>query len=117
MSTAETAVTAPASARSEFWKGVLWNFAHLAVLSAFAIAQPLFNLLSDNPEFFAARGAPSFDVISFGLLAGLEGGLRQRGGSAQRGRRVADERRGRPVRRVPDQLDPRPQRSCRPDSL
>ena len=55
--------------RGEFWKGVFWDFAHLAVLSCFAIAQPLFDLLWDNPEFFAARGAPSFDVISFGVLA------------------------------------------------
>src|SRR3954447_2259754 len=72
MSSAETeAAPARDSARSEFWKGVFWDFAHLAVLSAFAIAQPVFNLLSDNPEFFAARGAPSFDVISFGVLAVL----------------------------------------------
>src|SRR3954454_22848267 len=70
MSSAETeAAPARDSARSEFWKRVFWDFAHLAVLSAFAIAQPIFNLLSDNPEFFAARGAPSFDVISFGVLA------------------------------------------------
>src|SRR3954452_18613073 len=70
MSSADTAA-APARdpERSDFWKGVFWDFAHLAVLSCFAIAQPLFNLLSDNPEFFAARGAPSFDVISFGFLA------------------------------------------------
>ena len=50
------------------WKTLLWNGAHLAVLSAFALAQPLFNLLSDNPEFFAARGSSAFDVISFGVL-------------------------------------------------
>src|SRR4051795_5162761 len=70
MSSADTAA-APARdpERSDFWKGVFWDFAHLAVLSCFAIAQPLFNLLSDNPELFAARGAPSFDVISFGFLA------------------------------------------------
>jgi Sulfatase len=47
---------------------LLWNGAHLAVLSAFALAQPLFNLLSDNPEFFAARGSTAFDIISFALL-------------------------------------------------
>ena len=29
------------------------------------VAQPLFNLLSDNPEFFAARGSTAFDIISF----------------------------------------------------
>ena len=49
-------------------KTLLWNGAHLAVLSAFALAQPLFNLLGDNPEFFAARGSTSFDIISFAVL-------------------------------------------------
>jgi Sulfatase len=68
--------TAPATrprrgARAEFWKATFWDFAHLAVLSAFAFAQPLFNLLGDNPEFFAARGSPPFDVISFGIFAVL----------------------------------------------
>jgi len=48
--------------------GVLLSFLHLAVLSAFALAQPLFSLLSDNPEFFAARGSTALDVISFGVL-------------------------------------------------
>ena len=48
--------------------GTLWAFAHLAVLSAFALAQPLFDLLKDNPEFFAARGSTGFDIISFSLL-------------------------------------------------
>jgi hypothetical protein len=43
-------------------------FLHLAVLSAFALAQPLFDLLRDNPEFFAARGSTAVDVIVFGLL-------------------------------------------------
>ncbi|MFN2617112.1 MAG: sulfatase-like hydrolase/transferase [Thermoleophilaceae bacterium] len=45
-----------------------WAFAHLAVLSTFAVAQPLFDLLRKNPEFFAARGSPGFDVISFSIL-------------------------------------------------
>jgi len=48
--------------------GVLLSFLHLAVLSAFALAQPLFNLLSDNPEFFAARGSTATDIIVFGVL-------------------------------------------------
>ncbi|MDQ3644062.1 MAG: hypothetical protein M3356_00925, partial [Actinomycetota bacterium] len=43
-------------------------FGHLAVLSAFALAQPLFSLLSDNPEFFAARGSTPGDIIVFALL-------------------------------------------------
>jgi hypothetical protein len=47
---------------------VLLSFLHLGVLSAFALAQPLFNLLSDNPEFFAARGSTGTDVIVFGVL-------------------------------------------------
>ena len=55
--------------RGEFWKDAFWDFAHLAVLSSFALAQPVFNLLSKNPEFFAARGAPSGDVVSFGIYA------------------------------------------------
>jgi hypothetical protein len=48
--------------------GALLSFLHLAVLSAFALAQPLFNLLSDNPEFFAARGSAAVDVIVFAVL-------------------------------------------------
>lgn len=48
--------------------GVLLSFLHLAVLSAFALAQPLFNLLSDNPEFFAARGSTAMDIVVFAVL-------------------------------------------------
>lgn len=47
---------------------LLWNGLHLAVLWSFAVAQPLFDLLKDNPEFFAARGSPGFDIVSFGVL-------------------------------------------------
>src|SRR5436190_858574 len=57
--------------RGEFWKDAFWDFAHLAVLSSFALSQPVFNLLSKNPEFFVARGAPSGDVVSFGIYAVL----------------------------------------------
>jgi len=57
--------SAPSSARAP---RPLLAFLHLAVLSAFALAQPLFNLLSDNPEFFAARGSTPLDIIVFGLL-------------------------------------------------
>lgn len=49
-------------------RSTLISFLHLAVLSAFALAQPLFNLLGKNPEFFAARGAPGFDIVSFAVL-------------------------------------------------
>ena len=49
-------------------KDALWHFANLAVLWTFAVAQPLFDLLGDNPEFFAARGSSGWDIISFSLL-------------------------------------------------
>lgn len=39
----------------------------LAVLCAFAFAQPLFDLLGRNPEFFAVRGAPSGDIVVFAV--------------------------------------------------
>jgi hypothetical protein len=40
---------------------------HLLVLSSFAVAQPLFDLLGRNAEFFAARGSTRLDVVVFGL--------------------------------------------------
>ncbi len=40
---------------------------HLAGLSALAVAQPLFDLLSGNVEFFAVRGAGRWDVVLFAL--------------------------------------------------
>jgi hypothetical protein len=46
----------------------LWDFGHLAALSSIALAEPLFDLLGKNPEFFAARGSPGFDVISLALI-------------------------------------------------
>jgi Sulfatase len=39
----------------------------LAALCAFAFAQPLFDLLGRNPEFFAARGAPPADIVLFAV--------------------------------------------------
>jgi hypothetical protein len=40
---------------------------HLAGLSALAVAQPLFDLLSRNVEFFAVRGSSRWDVVFFAL--------------------------------------------------
>src|SRR3954452_11745157 len=40
---------------------------HLFVLSAFAVAQPLFDLLGRNAEFFGARGSTGVDVVLFAL--------------------------------------------------
>jgi hypothetical protein len=41
--------------------------AHLAVLWAFAVVQPLFGELSANAEFFVARGNTSRDIIVFAV--------------------------------------------------
>ncbi len=40
----------------------------LATVGAFALAQPLLDLLGKNPEFFIARGLTSLDVIAFPLV-------------------------------------------------
>jgi hypothetical protein len=49
-------------------KSALSAYLNLAVLWTFAVAQPLFDLLKDNPEFFAARGSTGFDIVSFSVL-------------------------------------------------
>jgi hypothetical protein len=41
--------------------------AHIVVLSAFAVAQPLFYLFSSNAEFFAIRGSTPSDILVFAL--------------------------------------------------
>jgi hypothetical protein len=58
----------PREARGSTLKEALWAYLNLAVLWTFAVAQPLFDLLKDNPEFFAARGSSGFDIISFSVL-------------------------------------------------
>ncbi len=44
---------------------------HLLVLWSFAVAQPLFDLLGKNGEFFGARGSTRWDVILFALAVAL----------------------------------------------
>jgi hypothetical protein len=63
-----TATEAAAPPGTPLWRDALWAYLGLAVLWTFAVAQPLFDLLKDNPEFFAARGSSGFDVISFSVL-------------------------------------------------
>ncbi len=41
------------------------------MLWAFAVAQPLFDLLGDNPQFFALRGWPGGDIVVFALIVAL----------------------------------------------
>ena len=64
MSTAE----APAEPARGLAREAAWAYLNLAVLWTFAVAQPLFDLLKDNPEFFAARGSSGFDIVSFSVL-------------------------------------------------
>jgi Sulfatase len=64
MSTAE----APAAPARGLAREAAWAYLNLAVLWTFAVAQPLFDLLKDNPEFFAARGSTGFDIVSFSVL-------------------------------------------------
>jgi Sulfatase len=68
---------APASERSHARRRarrrartLLLSGAHLFVLSAFALAQPLFDLLSRNAAFFAVRGSTRSDILvfAFGVL-------------------------------------------------
>ena len=40
---------------------------HLGALSALAVAQPLFDLISKNPDFLAARALIGWQVVSLGL--------------------------------------------------
>lgn len=40
---------------------------HLAALTSFAFAQPLFDLLGRTPEFFAVRGATPGELVAFAL--------------------------------------------------
>jgi hypothetical protein len=48
-------------------RSVLVSGLHLAVLSAFALAQPLFDLLGRNAEFFAVRDSTRWDVVAFAV--------------------------------------------------
>jgi hypothetical protein len=50
----------------------LWlNGAHLLALWAFALVQPLFDLLGRNADFFVARGSTSGDILFFALFVTL----------------------------------------------
>jgi hypothetical protein len=71
---------------------------HLLVLWAFAVAQPLFDLLGKNGEFFAARGSTRWDVVLFAfvllfvppaILVGLEALIPQPARTAVHGAFVA----------------------------
>ncbi len=42
--------------------------AQLLAVSGFALAQPLFDILGKNAEFFAVRGSAPFDIVLFALV-------------------------------------------------
>jgi hypothetical protein len=58
----------PSGGRYPARREALVTFLHLAVLSAFALAQPLFDLLGRTPEFFATRGSGPGEVVLLALL-------------------------------------------------
>ncbi|MBA2580963.1 MAG: hypothetical protein H0V03_09025, partial [Thermoleophilaceae bacterium] len=37
---------------------------HLLVLCSFALAQPLFDLIARNPEFFATRRSSAVEIVA-----------------------------------------------------
>jgi len=42
--------------------------AQLLAAAGFALAQPLFDILGKNAEFFAVRGSPPLDIVAFALV-------------------------------------------------
>jgi hypothetical protein len=50
---------------------LLTDALHIFVLCNFAIAQPLFDLLSQNAEFFVVRNSEPVDVILLILILGI----------------------------------------------
>jgi hypothetical protein len=51
---------------SQRWRG-LAPALHLAALWALAVAQPLFDLLGSQAEFFAVRGSTRWDIVAFAV--------------------------------------------------
>ena len=69
MSTAEASASSPGQrSGGGVVREAFWAYLNLAVLWTFAVAQPLFDLLKDNAEFFAARGSSGSDIVSFAVL-------------------------------------------------
>jgi hypothetical protein len=54
-------------ARPTARRELLTAWAHLAVLWAFAFAQPLFEVLADSPDFFVARRNTGADIVTFSV--------------------------------------------------
>jgi hypothetical protein len=66
--TEATPSASPASADGGLWESSLAaRGAQLVALSAFALSQPLFDLLSRNAEFFAVRDSTRGEIVLFAL--------------------------------------------------
>jgi hypothetical protein len=44
-----------------------WRFVHLAALWGYGVSQPVFSMLTGNPEFLVVRGSTRADVVVFAL--------------------------------------------------
>ncbi|HLB83899.1 MAG TPA: hypothetical protein VJK00_04150, partial [Steroidobacteraceae bacterium] len=49
------------------WREHAVRGAQLLAVSGFALAQPLFDILGKNAEFFAVRGSTPSDIVLFAL--------------------------------------------------
>ncbi len=45
-----------------------WRFAHLAALWGYGVSQPVFAMLSSNPEFLVINGASRAEAVTFALV-------------------------------------------------
>jgi hypothetical protein len=76
VSEAETVAPASAARRGRpplraRLRGLPRDGVHLLVLSTFALAQPLFAVLSNYPEFFAAHDSTPLEIVAFALVVML----------------------------------------------
>src|SRR3954449_11614172 len=53
------------------WREPALRGAQLRAASGFALAQPLFDILGKNAEFFAVRGSTPGDIVFFALVVTL----------------------------------------------
>lgn len=63
----EESITAPAATEQSRRVPFAWRALHLLVLTSFAIAQPLFSVLGDGPEFFVAHDSATADILILAL--------------------------------------------------
>jgi hypothetical protein len=57
--------------RSEHTRALIVDAAHVAALSGFAIAQPIFDLLAGTAQFFGVRGSTSTEIVVFAVAVVL----------------------------------------------